>query len=220
MHALSSGAKHVTGVEINPLIARTIMKDRFAAASGRLYFDPRVDVVVADGRSYVRAASERYDVIQASLVDTWAATAAGAFALSENSLYTMEAFEDYFAHLTDHGVITMTRWNTGTRGETARLLLLAAGTLEHSGVPRLETRRHLFYAVKDSLGTLVAKRTAFTADELGRLEAACAAGGFTVALSPLSGADEPLAALVDAGAFSAAVAANKEDLSPPTDDRP
>src|SRR4029078_13444059 len=51
-----------------------------------------------------------YDIIQASLVDTWAATSAGAYALSENSLYTVEAFEDYLAHLTDRGVLSVTRW--------------------------------------------------------------------------------------------------------------
>ena len=44
---------------------------------------------VEDGRSFVRGTSEKYGVIQATLVDTWASTAAGAFALSENNLYTL-----------------------------------------------------------------------------------------------------------------------------------
>ena len=55
-------------------------------------------------------APRRYDVIQASLVDTWAATAAGAYTLTENTLYTVEAFNDYLDHLTDDGVLTITRW--------------------------------------------------------------------------------------------------------------
>ena len=49
-------------------------------------------------------------MIQASLVDTWAATAAGAYTLTENTLYTVEAFNDYLDHLTDDGVLTITRW--------------------------------------------------------------------------------------------------------------
>ena len=49
-------------------------------------------------------------MIQASLVDTWAATAAGAYTLTENTLYTVEAFNDYYDHLTDNGLLTITRW--------------------------------------------------------------------------------------------------------------
>ena len=56
-----------------------------------------------DGRSFVRRSAEKYQVIQATLVDTWASTAAGAFALSENNLYTTDAFRDYLSHLTDDG---------------------------------------------------------------------------------------------------------------------
>src|SRR5262249_34380382 len=69
-----------------------------------------VRVVIDDGRSFVRRTSDRYDIIQASLVDTWAATAAGAYTLTENTLYTVEAFNDYLDHLTDNGMLTITRW--------------------------------------------------------------------------------------------------------------
>ncbi len=87
-NALAANAGKVTGVEVNPIISETIMKDRFVQASAGLYLDPHVDVVTDEGRSFIRRSAERYDMIQASLVDTWAATAAGAFALTENTLYT------------------------------------------------------------------------------------------------------------------------------------
>ncbi len=54
--------------------------------------------------------TEKYQVLQATLVDTWASTAAGAFALSENNLYTTDAFRDYLRHLTDDGMMVFTRW--------------------------------------------------------------------------------------------------------------
>jgi len=44
-----------------------------------------------------------------TLVDTWASTAAGAFALSENNLYTVEAFREYFEHLKPDGMIANQR---------------------------------------------------------------------------------------------------------------
>src|SRR5207247_2017797 len=104
------GASNVDGVEINPIIAADVMRNRFRDFSGGIYTNPRVRIVVDDGRSFVRRTPDRYDVIQASLVDTWAATAAGAYTLTENTLYTVEAFNDYLDHLTDDGVLTITRW--------------------------------------------------------------------------------------------------------------
>ena len=91
-------------------------------------------VVVDDGRSFIRRSDERYDVIQASLVDTWAATAAGAYTLTENTLYTKEAFEDYYDHLTERGVLTITRWVF----DGLRLVSLAQAACE---TPRLLGRR-------------------------------------------------------------------------------
>ena len=110
MSALVFGARHVDGVEINPIIADDVMGDRFRDYSGGIYTHPNVSVVVDDGRSFVSRSTKRYDVIQASLVDTWAATAAGAYTLTENTLYTVEAFNDYFDHLSDDGLLTVTRW--------------------------------------------------------------------------------------------------------------
>jgi hypothetical protein len=218
-HALGSGAKAVTGVEVNPIIARSIMGGRFATG---LYQDPRVHIVVDEGRSYVRRSSERYDVIQASLVDTWAATAAGAFALTENTLYTLEAFQDYYAHLTDRGVVTMSRWNSNGGNETTRLALLAAGALQTLGVAPQDARKHLYLAVDPALnlGNLIVKRTEFGDDELRRLDAACVARKWTVLLSPTTQGSSPMEQLVDAGAWSAAVRADRRELRPPTDDKP
>lgn len=222
MHALSAGAPDVTGVEVNPIIAETIMGDYYRQVSGGLYQDPRVHIVVDDGRSFVRRSDDKYDLVQASLVDTWAATAAGAFALTENALYTVEAFRDYFDHTTDRGVVTMTRWHTGAGGETARLLILAAAALEQGGMPAGDARKHILYVTnaKVGLGTMIAKRQPITDAELARVQDAATANKWEVVVSPKSSPDHPLAKLLDAGAYSDVVADAKEELRPPTDDRP
>ena len=123
--ALAGGSRDVTAVEINPIIADTIMRDKFAADSHRIYFQPEVRVVKEDGRSFARRSPEQYQVIQATLVDTWASTAAGAFALSENNLYTADAFYDYFSHLTPDGLLSFTRWGFDPPRESLRLVSLA-----------------------------------------------------------------------------------------------
>ena len=131
--ALVSGSKDITGVEINPIIANTIMREKFPALSRNLYLRPEVRINVEDGRSFVRRSTEKYQVLQATLVDTWASTAAGAFALSENNLYTTDAFVDYLSHLTDDGVMAFTRWGFDPPRESLRLLALASVALEKLG---------------------------------------------------------------------------------------
>ena len=140
--AISGGSRDVTGVEINPIIATTVMRQRFANESHRIYFRPEVHIFVEDGRSFVRRSPRHYQVIQATLVDTWAASAAGAFALSENYLYTTDAFRDYLNHLTDDGLIVFTRWGFDPPRESLRLISLAMRRAERSGRSRRFETRH------------------------------------------------------------------------------
>ena len=77
LRAVANGSPNVTGIEINPIIANDIMRDRFADYTYHLYQIPEVHMHVSDGRSFVRDSHDRYDVVQMTLVDTWASTAAG-----------------------------------------------------------------------------------------------------------------------------------------------
>jgi len=131
--ALASGSKDITGVEINPIIATTVMREKFPNLSHNLYLRPEIRIQVEDGRSFVRRSPEKYQVIQATLVDTWASTAAGAFSLSENNLYTSDAFYDYLSHLSDDGILAFTRWGFDPPRESLRLLSITIEALERLG---------------------------------------------------------------------------------------
>ena len=89
---------------------------------------------VSDGRSFVRNSRDQYDVVEMTLVDTWASTAAGAFALSENNLYTVEAFREYFEHLKPDGMIAITRWEFAQPREALRVVSQAMEALRQLGV--------------------------------------------------------------------------------------
>jgi hypothetical protein len=157
--ALYSGSKDITAVEINPIIANTIMRQTFAKYSHGLYLRPEVHVHVEDGRSFVRRSTEKYQVLQATLVDTWAATSAGAFALSENNLYTSDAFRDYLNHLTDDGLLAFTRWGFEPPRESLRLLSLAYQAFSEIGEPDLASHVVVLRANTQSLGTSGAQDT-------------------------------------------------------------
>jgi spermidine synthase len=134
LRAVANGSVSVTGIEINPIIATTIMREQYADYSQHLYQRPDVRIQVSDGRSFVRSTQQRFDVVQMTLVDTWASTAAGAFALSENSLYTVDAFREYFEHLKPDGMIAITRWEFRHPREALRVVAVAMDALHRLGV--------------------------------------------------------------------------------------
>ena len=169
LRALASGSPRVTGIEINPIIANTLMRGRYADYAYHLYERPQVRMEVGDGRSFIRHSDQSFDVIQMTLVDTWAATAAGAFALSENNLYTTDAFREYFKRLRPEGILAITRWEFKQPREALRVVSVAIEALHEMGVR--DTRRHFIvvsYGQLDEDGIpvcVLAKKTAFRGDE-------------------------------------------------------
>jgi spermidine synthase len=142
--ALAAGAAQIDAVELNPIIANDVMKGEFAGFAGDIYSRPEVNLVIDEGRSFVRRSAHQYDHIQLTLVDTWAATAAGAFSLSENHLYTIEAFDDYIAHLTPDGILSITRWAFPQPREALRLMTTAFAAAERAGIDN--PKRHVIIA--------------------------------------------------------------------------
>ena len=177
LRAVANGSASVTGIEINPIIANTIMRGRYADYAKHLYERPDVHIQVTDGRSFLRATPQHFDVVQMTLVDTWASTAAGAFALSENNLYTVEAFREYFDHLKPDGMIAITRWEFQQPREALRVVAVAMEALHRLGV--VNPARNF---IVTSLGSLdedgipvvvLAKKTPFTSAEEDAVAAHC-----------------------------------------------
>ena len=177
LSALSFGASTVTAIEINDDILR-LVNGRFGDFTGHLDRDPRVHFVNDEARSYLARQGGRFDVLQISLIDTWAATAAGAFVMSENSLYTREAWKVFLSCLSDTGVLSVSRWYSSDRpGEVYRMVALASASLADAGIA--EPRKHLLLvrnirAARDreqpeSVGTLLVSRTPFTPADVARV---------------------------------------------------
>lgn len=131
--ALAFDASKVEGAEINPLIGEA-MRENFADYNGNIYDYGPIDVTVSEGRTYIARSTEKYDLIQISLIDTWAAASTGAYALSENNLYTVEAFEQYFKHLGPDGIFSMSRFSFDPPRETLKVVSVARAALERQGV--------------------------------------------------------------------------------------
>jgi hypothetical protein len=173
--ALNAGMDDITAVEVNPIIALDVMSsDPFRSYSNSIYRQPGVRLVVDEGRSFIRSSDEKYDIIQATMVDTWAATAAGAFALTENNLYTVEAFEDYANHLTDDGLLTMTRWYFEPPDQLLRLVALTMAMMQELGINNPDRHIMLFCGLPDDGGrapaTMIFKKSEFSDEEAAAIE--------------------------------------------------
>lgn len=224
--ALHHGVKRVVGVEVNPIIVKNVMRGSFSQWNGDLYRDPRVHVYVDEGRSFVRRSDERYASIQATLVDTWAASSSGAFTLSENNLYTQEAFEEFLNHLRPDGVLTVTRWyDAKSPKEFLRLLALGRSALESMGVSPAQSFKHFVLATdNERRGTLLLARAPFSDRDLSRLREKAAEAGLRLLFLPdgTSNAfeDASLSAYLKAPSSDKFLSGLAFDARPTRDDKP
>jgi hypothetical protein len=224
--ALASGSKDVTGVEINPIIATTIMREMFPDLSRRLYFRPEVHIYEHEGRNFIRNSSEKYQVLQATLVDTWASTAAGAFALSENNLYTTDAFEEYLTHLTDDGILTITRWGFDPPRESLRLIALGIAALDKIG--EKDHARHFIVARADASqihgwgarDTVLISRKAFSRGDLDRARQAMLNGNLRPVYMPGENIPNQFTDLLHSSNPAQYERDYRYDITPVTDNRP
>lgn len=214
--ALAMNASRVVAVEVNPLIVQAV-NDDFAAFTGSLYRHPRVTAAIDEGRSYVRRSPERFDIIQASAVFGRMAPAAGAFTLSENNLYTVEAFRDYWQHLTDDGILTISRFIF--ERETLRLVSLGLELLKQEGAA--DPAAHIAVIKERGLANFMLKRSPFTAAEIARLRELARSREFSVVFLPDRRDEEGVfQRLIASGGSAGFYQAFPYDISPNTDDRP
>jgi len=231
LSALAFDQKSVIGVELNGNILKTVNKV-FRDWTGNLPRLGNVRFVNDEARSWIARTEEQFDILQVSLIDTWAATAAGAFALSENSLYTIEAWRLFLDHLTDDGVLTFSRWwSDVTAHESYRIATLAVAALEERGVENPRDHilmakvgfKHRYFSHETAgVSTLLVSPSPFSDEDIDRFEAACDEYAFDVVMSPREVHDEALASLTSPSREEreAFIAGFPVNISPPTDNSP
>jgi hypothetical protein len=211
----------IVGIDVNAAVLDFLgNKHRnFAGIASR----PNVELVHDDARAYLTRSHRRFDVIQMSLIDTWAATGAGAFTLSENGLYTVDGWKIFLSRLQPNGVFSVSRWFSPTNvSETHRLLSLAVASLLELNVRRPVD--HLVLVTRDRTATLLTSLAAFTPDDEAIVRRITEAEGFAIQVSPWTGGGnarvDRIARSTTAAELRLATEDPNFDYSPPTDERP
>jgi hypothetical protein len=219
--AIQAGNPRITGIEINEALVDALQGPyrSFAAIANH----PGVTLVNDEARSYLSRVPGRFDIIQMSLIDTWAATGAGAFTLSENGLYTREGWRAFFRALKPTGVFSVSRWfDPAAASETTRLLSLGVAALLDRGV--LEPRQHLILVTRERIATLLTSPSPFPDRDAATVRQVADRLGFEVQVAPwAAGAHRRLTLIAGSRTheeLERATADPQFDFSPPSDSRP
>jgi len=217
--ALQSNAQQISAVEVNA--ASVDLVDAWRGYTGPLYDRPEVEVIIDDGRSALRRSPEKVDLIYLSQVVTLAAER-GGYALSENTIYTEEAFSDYLDHLNEGGQIALKLYDEVT---LTRAVSTALAAFRRRGLDDQGALRHLMAFIDGTssppLPLLLIGATAYSEEDSLVLGAIARDVGFAPLLLPHVLVQPPLAAVASgAEQFATIIADSDVDISPATDDRP
>ncbi len=214
--ALASGARSVRGIELNAPIVE-IHREVFPDYTRALVGDPRVELVVDEGRSALSRDPRRYDVIQMTGVDTWTGLKSGAYVLAENYLYTREAIETMLGRLAPGGILQIIRM--AREMEALRMAAnLDAAVRSAGGTP---LRRSLIAMhTGDVLMAFLLKKGAFTPAEVDSTLRYVAENGIFPVYLPGYRTGNAVEEFVKAEDKAAFIDAYPRDISPTSDDRP
>ncbi len=183
--AKANGAREVDAVEINPAIPSVVADPRFRSTYARIYREPGVRLIVDEGRSYLQRAGA-FDLIYFACAKT-ATTQTSGVALLDNHLYTIEAFGDYWRHLTADGMLALV---TQEGFLIDRLLVTAIAALRGMGIPGAENHVMLVRLPEAMFGTgpyrhaLLLRRTPWTPDAMRGVQQAVVANGLEALYLP------------------------------------
>jgi hypothetical protein len=181
LQALYHDASAIDAVELNPQIIDAVQR-RFADFSGKPYSAPNVRLFIGEARGFIASRGERYDLIQVALLDSFSASSAGLFALSESYLYTVQAFQDYLRHLNPGGMLAITRWVTLPPRDVLKLFATGVLAMENTGVTQPFRRLVLIRGWKTA--TLLIKNGEFDDADIAALGSFCRARSFDVGYYP------------------------------------
>lgn len=188
--ALTFAPRRVVGIEINPILVHDIVRGHSRRFTGDLYRHPKVEIRLGDGRSVLRhSGRDRFGILIANSVATWAAHSSGAMNLAEHSLYTKEACGLYLDRLQKHGILSVSLWDLHRHALPLRWVATCTEAAKKRGIKSL--RDHLvvvgnLWDTQSWFTTVMISRRPITTQQEQTLHNVADKLGFTVFYSPRS----------------------------------
>lgn len=170
LQALYHDTEVIDAVEIDPQMV-DLVETKYAGFAGNIYAMEGVKLHTEEARGFVTSSSQKYDLIQMAMVDSFGASSAGLQSLSENYLYTVEALQLYLHHLNPEGYLSVTRWLKLPPRDTLKLFTTAIEALERNGVE--DPQKHIALIRGWQTSTLIVKNGIFSSNEIKKLKHFC-----------------------------------------------
>lgn len=227
--ALAAGAGHVWLPSDDPLVF-SVLRSSYRDFSLDLLGQPRLTVLPRSSRGVLRAGDRTYDIVQFALSDSYRPVTSGAFSLTEDYVFTREAFIDAFLHLGPRGLLTTTRWLQTPPSEDARAFATVLAALDEIGIP--DPAAHVLAFRSMRTATIVASREPLSPEDLAAARLFLEANGYDPIVLPglrpeelnrynrLPTDDYHTLYTALLRSPSTAIANYDFNLSPATDDRP
>lgn len=181
LSALYHNAAHVTAVEVDPKVIE-LVNGELNEFSGHLYARPDTTAVVAEGRAWLRASPERFDLIHVPLFGAFTSASAGAFALNESYLYTVEAFELFLERLEPGGVLSLNCWTKTPARNAIKLFATAVEAARRAGIEH--PGQHLVFIRSWNNATICVTRSPMTPDQVRAVREFAESRGFDLCHFP------------------------------------
>lgn len=163
--ALTYEAASVDAIELVGTVV-ALGKTRYADYTGNIMNDPRANVQRGEGRSYLRQTNKEYDIIQMFSNHTSSSIAAGSGAMQAVYLQTVEAYKEYFTHLSDDGILHI------NHHIYPKMVATASKAWKELGKDNF--RAHVVVSensgVRDDLPTMMIKMSPWTAEEISKIK--------------------------------------------------
>ena len=219
--AVTYGATYVDSVELVPAVVE-LATGQYSPYIGNVFRNPVVHPHAGEGRSFIRHSGRKYDIIQIYSNHTSSSVAQGSGVLSPVYLQTAEAYQEYFSHLTDDGILHINHY------AYPRMITTAALAWKKMG--RTDFAQHVvvFFSPSElTLPTLLIKMKPWTAAEIAELSAFLGSAQLpenqrlVLVENPLDPSKDFLSADFYSGSFPRQLAERiPVDLTPRTDDNP
>jgi len=159
--AQTFGARTVSAVDSNPLVIRAV-RDYGRAHGSRMYEE---NTWTGLGRTWLAASDREFDVIDLSLMGP---SLAAPFGFAEDYRFTVEACEQYLAHLKKNGYLSLNLYMMPPPRTELRLLATLVRAAEASGIRDI-SRQVAAIRSWDTL-TLLVKKSTLTAEDISRIK--------------------------------------------------
>ncbi|GAH93781.1 unnamed protein product, partial [marine sediment metagenome] len=171
----------IWGIEMNPNV-KILLQGNYADYSGNIYNREGINILTGEGRSVLKGLDQKFDLIQISLIGSSNTASGGFYSISENYLYTVEAFIDFWQHLSDGGKLGITRWLKFPPREIVRLCSISLEALSRMGIERPET--HLAVIRSWATSTLILSKEEIKEEEIKIIKDFCDRRIFDVVYFP------------------------------------